>query len=156
MKVLFVCLGNICRSPMADGLLRRKVKEQQLPVLVDSAGTANYHIGKQPDARMRATAQKFDTPIDELRARQFVQADFDIFDMIYVMDQSNYNDVIRLARNSADEAKVQMVLNEIRPNSNNPVPDPYYGGEEGFVEVYNLLDEATDVIMDKLKKEIHG
>jgi protein-tyrosine phosphatase len=156
MKVLFVCLGNICRSPMADGLLRRKVKEMQLPVEVDSAGTANYHIGKQPDTRMRATARKFDTPIDELRARQFVQNDFDAFDKIYVMDQSNYNDVLRLARNEGDKAKVQMVLNEIFPNSNQPVPDPYYGGEEGFVEVYNLLDDATNVIIDKLKKEIHG
>lgn len=151
MKVLMVCLGNICRSPMADGLLRKKVAEEKLEVIVDSAGTSDYHIGGSPDSRMRETARSMGYPIDELRARQFVQADYDEFDLIYAMDSSNYNNIIRLARNEDDKKKVRMILNESNPNSNQEVPDPYYGGEEGFVNVFNLLDEATDVIINNIK-----
>lgn len=151
MKVLMVCLGNICRSPMADGLLRKKVKEADLPVIVDSAGTSNFHIGEAPDSRMRATAKRLGTPIDELRARQFSVNDFDEFDLIYVMDKSNYDNVIRLGRNMEDKRKVNLILNELYPGKNKEVPDPYYGGEDGFIEVYKMLDEATEIILNKLK-----
>lgn len=150
MNVLMVCLGNICRSPMADGLLRKKVVLNQLPIIVDSAGTANYHVGKAPDPRMCETAKSFDCNIDDLRARQFVQADFDNFDLIYVMDSSNYNNVMSLARNDEDRGKVDLLLNETYPGENRNVPDPYYGGEEGFIEVYQLLNEATDRLIQKL------
>lgn len=136
---------------MADGLLRKKVESLGLDVIVDSAGTSNFHIGEAPDARMRATARDFDCPIDDLRARQFVVSDYDEFELIYVMDESNYDNVIRLARNDADKSKVKLILNESHPGQNLPVPDPYYGGDKGFIHVYNLLDEATDVIIEKLK-----
>ncbi len=153
MKILMVCLGNICRSPMADGLLRKKVEENGLNIVVDSAGTSAYHVGEAPDSRMRKTAHEMGTPIDSLRARQFRQADFDDFDLIYAMDKSNYNNILQLARNDEDKQKVKLILNESNPNMNLEVPDPWYGGEQGFYDVYNMLDEATDVIINKL---IHG
>ncbi len=151
MKVLMVCLGNICRSPMADGLLRKKVKEENLDVEVDSAGTSDYHIGAAPDHRMRATAKKLGCPIDELRARQFSVQDFDQFDLIYAMDTSNYNNILALSRNENDTAKVHLILNELYPEENRAVPDPYFGGEQGFIDVFNMLDEVTDVVINKLK-----
>lgn len=150
MKVLMVCLGNICRSPMADGLLRKKVKDLGLNVTVDSAGTAGYHIGEKPDPRMRATAKTLGVNIDDLRARQFVVNDFDDFDLIYAMDASNYNNILSLARNESDRSKVELILNELEPGKNLQVPDPYYGGEQGFIDVFNLLDAATDKIIQKL------
>lgn len=152
MKILMVCLGNICRSPMADGLLRKKVKEKGLNIIVDSAGTSNYHIGEAPDHRMRATAKKLGCPIDELRARQFSVNDFDEFDIIYAMDSSNYNNIIALARNDNDRSKVRLMLNELYPNENRAVPDPYFGGEQGFIDVFNMLDEVTDVVIKELLK----
>lgn len=146
-----VCLGNICRSPLADGLLRKKVAEEGLNVEVDSAGTAAYHVGNPPDIRMQATAKSKGCPIDNLRARQFVVEDYDRFDRIYVMDQSNKRNVLSLARDAQDEAKVEMLLNLSHPNMDLEVPDPYYGGDQGFLEVYNLVDEATDVLINELK-----
>jgi protein-tyrosine phosphatase len=151
MKILMVCLGNICRSPMADGLLRKKVLELDFDVTVDSAGTSNFHIGEAPDSRMRETARDQGFPIDQLRARQFIQADYDEFDLIYAMDASNYNNILRLARNESDQSKVRLILNESHPGMNMEVPDPYYGGEQGFTDVFNLLDEATDEIMNNLR-----
>lgn len=148
-----VCLGNICRSPIADGLLAKKVNQHGLEVEVDSAGTGDYHIGEAPDERMRKTAKQFGTPIDHLRARQFKVFDYDEFDVIYVMDKSNYDNVVKLARNSNDKEKVKMILNEIKPGSDLEVPDPYWSGDQGFIDVYNMLDEATDNIITKLKNE---
>ena len=150
-RILMVCLGNICRSPMADGLLRRKVIENNLAVFVDSAGTANYHVGKQADERMRQTAKANHTNIDELRARQFTASDFALFDMIYAMDKENYENIIRLAKNPSDKLKVVLLLNELYPGENRAVPDPYYGTEKDFQEVYHLLDHATDVVLSKIK-----
>ena len=150
-RILMVCLGNICRSPMADGLLRRKVKEEKLAVFVDSAGTANYHIGKSPDQRMRQTAIANKTSIDDLRARQFVVEDFDLFDKIYAMDKDNLMNILRLARNSRDKEKVELILNELNPGKDQAVPDPYYGSAKDFQEVYTLLDHATDVVLSKIK-----
>lgn len=146
-----VCLGNICRSPMADGLLRKKVLNAGLDVVVDSAGTAGYHIGEAPDTRMRQTARSYGVPIDELRARQFVVSDFDTFDLIYAMDSSNYTNILKLARTPEDEQKVHLILNELHPGKNLNVPDPYYGGEQGFIDVFTMLDQATDVILKKLR-----
>lgn len=154
MKVLMVCLGNICRSPMADGLLRKKVAESGLNVVVDSAGTAGYHVGEAPDPRMQETAKRMGTPIEYLRARQFNQIDYDYFDLIYVMDTSNYQNVINLARNDSDRQKVKLILEELYPESKMEVPDPYFGGEQGFVDVYKMLDSATDTIIKKIKQ--HG
>ena len=151
MKIVMVCLGNICRSPLADGLLRKKVAEAGLDVEVDSAGTSAFHAGDAPDRRMQATAESKGCPIDYLRARQFVVGDFDRFDRIYVMDESNKRNVLSLARNSEDEAKVEMLLNLSHPNMDMEVPDPYYGGDQGFIDVYNLVDAATDVLINELK-----
>lgn len=147
-----VCLGNICRSPIAEGILRQKAKEQGLHVQTDSAGTSSFHIGEAPDRRMRATAKSNGVDIDDLRARQFIPADFDRFDIIYAMDQSNYNNIISLAETDEEKEKVKLILNEINPGANQAVPDPYYGGDEGFQHVFDLLDEATDVIIDKYVK----
>ena len=150
MKILMVCLGNICRSPMADGLLRKKVADNGLDIEVDSAGTSGFHEGDAPDSRMRTTAREMGCPIDDLRSRPFVEADFDRFDRIYVMDESNRRNVLAMARNESDLAKVEMILNVSYPGMDMEVPDPYYGGEQGFIEVYNLLDEATDRILEEL------
>lgn len=149
MKILMVCLGNICRSPLADGLLRKKIKEQNLNAEVDSAGTGGWHVGEAPDQRMQETAKKNHLDISMLRGMQFHQDHFDQFDKIYVMDQSNRENVLKLARNQQDKEKVEMILNEITPLSDAEVPDPYFGGDAGFRHVYELLDQATDKIIEK-------
>lgn len=153
MKILMVCLGNICRSPLADGLLKSKVNTLGLDVEVDSAGTSNHHNGQAPDARMRATARDRGLSIDDLQARQFVVQDFANFDLIYAMDKSNYQNIIALAQTEDDKAKVHLILNESHPNKNLEVPDPYFGGDQGFIEVYELLDEATDAIIKNRLKQ---
>lgn len=144
-----VCLGNICRSPLADGLLLRKIKERQLNFTVDSAGTANYHIGKAPDLRMIKTAASHGTPIGFLRARQFTAQDFQHFDLILVMDKSNYQNVIRLASSNEEINKVNFLLDYLYPGQAAEVPDPYYGTQKDFEEVYELLDKATDALIQK-------
>ncbi|MCB4809324.1 low molecular weight phosphotyrosine protein phosphatase [Tamlana sp. 62-3] len=146
-KILMVCLGNICRSPLAEGILKAKLPKH---FTVDSAGTSNYHIGDAPDRRSVAVAEVNGLDISNLRGRQFKVSDFDAFDLIYVMDDSNYKNVVKLARNDDDVAKVSMILNEVYPNENYNVPDPYYGGDKGFETVYNMLDEACTIIANKL------
>ena len=155
MKILMVCLGNICRSPLADGLLRKKVNELNLDVIVDSAGTSNHHFNESPDPRMRATAKENGLNIDTLKARQFTKADFNDFDLIFVMDKSNYQNVLSLASSNEEIEKVHLILNESHPGEDLEVPDPYYGGEKGFIDVFNLLDEATNVIIEKRIKQWH-
>lgn len=149
MKILMVCLGNICRSPLAEGLLREKVRD--LDVETDSAGTSAYHIGEAPDPRMIRTGRAKGVNISDLRGRQFKVSDFDEFDRIYVMDASNYRNVLSLARNDEDRAKVDYILNELTPGSDAEVPDPYFGGDRGFEEVYRMLDEATDKLVNKIR-----
>ena len=147
-KILMVCLGNICRSPLADGLLRHKIQEQNLSITVDSCGTAGYHVGEKPDSRMIQTAKNKGVEIAHLRARQFEVEDFDNFDEIYVMDESNYNNVVELSRSLEDQQKVKLILDLI-DDKYTEVPDPYYGGQEGFELVFDLLDRATDAIINK-------
>jgi protein-tyrosine phosphatase len=151
MRILMVCLGNICRSPMADGHLRKKVKDLNLDVYVDSAGTSKLHKGEAPDYRMIAIAAKFGTPIDDLRARQFTLNDFKDFDLIYCMDLPNKRNVLALARTAEDRQKVRLILNELKPNADLAVPDPYYGSMADFEAVYELLDKATDCVIEKIK-----
>ena len=143
-----VCLGNICRSPLAEGILQSKVNPDT--VFVDSAGTAAYHVGNQPDERSVDVATKYGLNISNQSARKFSVKDFDAFDSIYAMDESNYNNILLLARNKDDEQKVQLILNQSKPNSNLSVPDPYYGGNQGFENVYKMLDEACEIIAKKL------
>lgn len=148
-KILMVCLGNICRSPLAEGILKSKLSGNSF--LVDSAGTSNYHIGKQPDKRSIAVAKKYGIDISNLKGRQFQISDFDTFDYIYVMDESNYNNIISLTRHKNDIKKVNFILNEVYPNKNYDIPDPYYGGDEGFENIYKMLDEACSIIIKNLK-----
>lgn len=152
MKILMVCLGNICRSPLAEGLLREKVNAFNLDVVVDSAGTSNHHAGQSPDTRMRATASKMGLNINNLKARQFRKSDFTEFDLIFVMDKSNYSNVLALANSDEERSKVHLMLNELHPNRDLEVPDPYFGGNQGFIDVYNLLDEATNALLEKRLK----
>ena len=149
IKILMVCLGNICRSPLTEGIMRAKLTND---FIVDSAGTGGWHAGELPDKRSVATAKNNGLDITNQRARQFKITDFDVFDYIYVMDNSNYKDVIALAPNDAAKSKVKLILNELFPNENVDVPDPYYGGTDGFENVYKMLDQACEVIAKKLLK----
>ena len=151
-KILMVCLGNICRSPLAEGILREPIKETSLEIALDSAGTSNYHIGEHPDKRTIENALKHNINISKLKARQFSVLDYDNFDLIFVMDSSNYSDVISLARNNEDIRKVEMILNRVYPNANMSVPDPYFGGEQGFENVFTILNNACEIIADSLDK----
>lgn len=143
-----VCLGNICRSPLAEGILKSKVDPEK--VFVDSAGTGDYHIGHAPDKRSIAVAQLNKLDISTQRGRQFQVSDFDEFDYIYVMDKSNYENVLALARNEQDKQKVNLILNEVNPGEDAEVPDPYFGEEDGFTSVYQMLDKACDRIAEKV------
>ena len=150
-KILMVCLGNICRSPVAEGVMRHLIEKHKLNAVVDSAGTAGYHSGENPDRRSVLNAKKNKIDISKLKARRFTVTDFDDFDRIYVMDNSNYDNVMKLARNEADKRKVELLLDKIHPGAKMPVPDPYYGGEDGFENVFQLIYKACSVIAEELK-----
>ena len=150
VKVLMVCLGNICRSPLAEGILKQKISH--LDIFVDSAGTSNYHIGEPPDIRSVQIAKTYGIDITSQRGRQFKVSDFDEFDLIFSMDKSNYNDILSLARNEGDKNKVELILNLLNPGENMDVPDPYYGGGNGFEKVYKMLNEACDILVDRLAR----
>ncbi len=150
MRILMVCLGNICRSPLAEGILQSKINSEIIQV--DSAGTAAYHVGELPDIRSIEVAKKYGIDLTKQRARKFTVKDFDLFDLIYAMDADNYQNILTLARGKEDVQKVSMILNEIDPNSNLNVPDPYYGGNDGFENVYQMLDKACTIIADKIKE----
>jgi protein-tyrosine phosphatase len=147
-KVLMVCLGNICRSPLAEALLKSKVDTSK--IYVTSAGTGHWHVGEQPDPRSIAIAKKNGLDITDQKGRQFTAADFDEFDYIFVMDTSNRENVLQLARSQDDTEKVQLILDELFPGENVDVPDPYYGGDQGFDKVYEMLDQACDKIAERL------
>ena len=151
VKVLMVCLGNICRSPLAEGILKSKVDGNS--VFVDSAGTGGWHVGELPDLRSIQVARINGLNIKDQRCRKFTAKDFNDFDFIYVMDKSNYEDVMALAKSPADAAKVNMILNEVAANLNEEVPDPYYGGDNGFQQVYDMLNEACEQIANRLNRE---
>ncbi len=152
VKILMVCLGNICRSPLAEGILQSKLNTNQFTV--DSAGTSGYHQGERPDPRSIATARAHGIDITNQRSAHFHTSDFDRYDYIYVMDQSNYDNVIKLASTERDRQKVKLILDEIYPNQSMEVPDPYYGGDQGFENVYQMLDLACDQIAEKLNGNI--
>ena len=150
-KILMVCLGNICRSPLAEGILKSKVHNEK--VFVDSAGTGGWHIGKLPDKRSVEVAKNHNIDITDQRCRRFIISDFDKFDLIYVMDRSNYETVISISRNQEDIDKVKMIRDEMLSSHGNDVPDPYYGGEGGFESVYHMIDEVCDIIAKKINND---
>ena len=143
-----VCLGNICRSPLAEGILKAKVDINM--VQVDSAGTGGWHVGELPDSRSIAIARKHGLDITDQRGKKFSAYDFETYDYIFVMDNSNYRDVVRLAKNDAEKQKVQLILNEIFLGENVDVPDPYYDGDHGFENVFQMLDQACENIVSRL------
>ncbi|MCM4172912.1 low molecular weight phosphotyrosine protein phosphatase [Arenibacter sp. TNZ] len=146
-KVLMVCLGNICRSPLAEGILKSKLDGDKF--FVDSAGTASYHIGKKPDIRSISIAKRYGIDISQQRCRQFTHKDFSDFDHIFAMDNSNYENIISLAKSKDEKAKVNLLLQ--KSNSiNKEVPDPYYGGDDGFDEIFRLIDSACNIIAPDL------
>ena len=151
VKILMVCLGNICRSPLAEGILASKLPKEKFTV--DSAGTGSWHIGHAPDSRSIAVAKKYKLDISKQKGRQFQTSDFDTYDYIYVMDKSNYDDVIAISSTAEHKSKVQIILNELYPNENVDVPDPYFGMPNGFDMVYNMLNDVCDTIAKKLKEK---
>ena len=145
-----VCLGNICRSPLAHGILESKLPADKFEV--DSAGTGNYHIGKLPDHRSIAAAKAKGLDITNQRCRQFERSDFDNFDIIYVMDHSNFENVVKLARDAHDISKVKLILEDATTKIAEEVPDPYWGDSKDFDDVYTLLNDVCEKIASELKK----
>ena len=148
-----VCLGNICRSPIAEGVMKKKLLDLNIDGIVDSAGTGSWHVGEKPDYRAFKTAQKNGVDISSQRARQITKKDFKKFDLIYVMDREVYDHVTRLAGiNSVESRKVDFLMNVLEPESDRPVPDPYYGGDNGFDIVYEMIHEACEKIAENILK----
>ena len=142
IRVLFVCLGNICRSPLAEALMKSRAPKGL--VEVDSAGTSSFHQGESPDYRTRKSAARHDLSMEGMRSRPFEASDFDRFDLILAMDRSNRDALLALAKSEADRSKVQMMLEVLEPGAELEVPDPFHGGDEGFEAVYALLERACD------------
>lgn len=138
-----VCLGNICRSPLAEGILQTKVNINE--IFVDSAGTSGWHIGELPDRRSIAIAKEKGIDLTNQQSRQFTVTDFDEFDFIYAMDDSNFKDILSLSRNESDKNKVHFILDHKKN-----VPDPYYGGINGFKDVFDMLNTACNRIVNEL------
>lgn len=148
-KLLFVCLGNICRSPAGENIMNQMIEKANLADLIicDSAGTAGYHIGSPPDRRMSEALTKKNIPVRG-QARQFHRADFEEFDLILAMDKDNYQDILRLDRDGTYQDKVRMMCDFCRHHSLKEVPDPYYGGAAGFNQVIELLQDACQGLLE--------
>lgn len=146
-KILMVCLGNICRSPMAEGILRHQLKERNITTIVDSAGTGGWHAGENPDSRAIRTMKHHQIDISKLIARQFKKNDFDQFDLILAMDETNMQDILCLASGDNDRKKVKLILSYHPASNTSSVPDPWYGSEDGFEKVYHMLDNACTSII---------
>ncbi len=144
-------MGNICRSPMAEGILRHKIKTKNIEAEVDSAGFEPYHEGDPPDRRAIATLRKRGIDISDIRSRVFQLIDFDKFDKIFVMDRINHADVMAMSRNEKDSEKVDFIMNKIHPEQNREVPDPYFGDHDGFEKVFSMLDNACQVIITEIQ-----
>ena len=146
-----VCLGNICRSPLAEGILKSKVDDSF--VFVDSAGTGGWHIGELPDVRSIGIAKQNEIDISDQRCRKFISADFEEFDHIYVMDRNNLSDVLSVAKSEIHRKKVKMILNIEGREDSLEVPDPYYGGESGFQDVFKQSPSTLYTFKKSLNNE---
>jgi len=151
MRILMVCLGNICRSPMAEGVLRELARQRGLDLRIDSAGTGSYHEGEAPDRRAQAAMQRQGIDIGDLRARQLTAADFDRFDLLLAMDAHNQRDMRRLAPNVALAQKAQLIMDHAPAHALREVPDPYYGGDAHFDAVYHMLHEACGNLLNDVR-----
>lgn len=153
IRVVFVCLGNICRSPLAEGAFRAHVEEAGLTARfeIDSAGTGHWHVGERPDPRSVQIADKMGVDITRQRGRQFVAADFDRFDYVRAMDRSNLRNLEKLARTPEHRAKLALMLDEL-DGGPSEVPDPYYGGRDGFRHVWDMVDGATAALLDRIRR----
>lgn len=145
-----VCLGNICRSPLAEGIMRYKASQKGIDIDLDSAGTSDFHVGEAPDPRTSSNALRHGIDLSNLRSRQLRCDDFENFDRIYAMDNSNYSDIVAVAPNARSAAKVELLLNAAFPGQQSEVPDPYYGGPDGFEKVFLMLDKACEVILAQI------
>ena len=143
-----VCLGNICRSPLAEGILKGMIKENNLDWTVDSAGTGSWHVGDLPDPRSVAVAKTHGLDINSQRGRQIKPKDLENFDLIFAMDSTNYQNILKLTSSDALNDKVQLIMNMAKPGFNQNVPDPYYG-DDGFESVYQMLHHACKAIIEK-------
>ena len=154
IKVLFVCLGNICRSPLAEAIFKHKLKERGLErfIYADSCGTSNYHIGDQPDPRTIANAKKNGVSIDHC-GRQLTVSDIEDFDYVLAMDNSNFTNIHRLLKDEKHKPKIQL-MRDYDPKGKGEVPDPYYGGEKSFQEVFDILDRTMDSFLDHLSTKV--
>ncbi|HMP15356.1 MAG TPA: low molecular weight protein-tyrosine-phosphatase [Saprospiraceae bacterium] len=151
MKILMVCLGNICRSPLAQGILQAKIAAHQLDWEVDSAGTGGWHEGEPPDHRSILIAAQYGIDITDQRARKLQQADLSRFDLILAMDRQNYQDILRIANTPQQRAKVHLIMNFVAPHSNQEVPDPYWDGR--FDQVFQMLNNACDALWEHITGE---
>ena len=150
MKILMICLGNICRSPLAEGILQMHINELNLTWEVDSAGTSSYHAGELPDSRSIAVAEAHGINIKNQRSRQLTHQDLDSFDKLYVMDSANYQDVVKMCSSDAQRNKVKLIMNESTPVQNINVPDPYWGND-GFEKVFQMLKQACTAVIANTK-----
>ena len=153
MKILMVCLGNICRSPLAEGILQDKAWKTGLKLSVESAGTNGCHTGEAPHRLSQKVALQHGLDISQQRARQFSIADFENFDIIYAMAEEVVDEMKCIAKNKFDARKVLLLMNELYPGKNKDVPDPWYGPEPGYHEVYDMIDAACDKIVEKILTE---
>lgn len=150
MKILMVCLGNICRSPLAEGILKHKIASQEMDWEIDSAGTGAWHAGEAPDPRSINEAKMNGIDISQQRARKFQLEDFQHYDLIFAMDKSNYADIIQQASEEEQRKKVKLIMNLVHDNQGQDVPDPYWDNN-GFTRVFGMLDLASDAIIEKYK-----
>ena len=155
MKILMVCLGNICRSPLAEGILKDKVRRRKLNWEVDSAGTGYWHVGEGPDPRSVAIARQNGIDIRDQRARQLLAKDLEEYDLIFAMDTQNYQQIRRMASDSRQEGKIHLIMDLVHPGAGYSVPDPYYD-DHGFEGVFQMLDDACEKIVTRWKENGEG
>lgn len=149
MKILMVCLGNICRSPLAEGIMKKKISEHGLNWAVDSAGTGSWHVGESPDRRSVEVARKNGVDISVQRARQLRPSDLQDFDLVFAMDSSNFQNIRSMAQSPNEAQKIELIMNMVQPGYNENIPDPYY--HDGFDKVFKMLEQACERIVERYK-----
>lgn len=152
MRILLVCLGNICRSPMAEGVLRHLARERGITITTDSAGTGDYHVGEAPDRRAQAAMRRRGMDISDLRARQFERKDYERFDLLLAMDADNLRNMHRMAPSPEHARKAVLIMDHAPEHALREVPDPYFGGDEGFDIVFDMLLSACNKLLDGIDR----